>query len=62
MEPGEGVRTETDHPGVARRARPSPEQLREDRRQVLWALLRLILIMLSAFLGFMAVEAVRAIF
>jgi hypothetical protein len=61
MEPGEGVRTETDHPGADASSRSS-QGGREARREIIWGLVRLCLIMVAAFMGFMAVEAARAIF
>jgi len=62
MESGEGVRIETDHPGAGGRSSRSSQEVRVDWREIVWALFRVCLIMLAAFMGFMAMEAARAIF
>ena len=63
MEPRNDRRPETEPPAVGRAGwGPFSPDARETTRQAVWGLLRLCLIMLAAILGYLSVEAIRAIF
>jgi hypothetical protein len=63
MEPRDDRRPDTELPAAGRAGwGPFSPDAWETTRQAAWALLRLCLIMLAAILGYLSVEAIRAIF